>query len=219
MSSRTLHQLSGVALIVGSLPLVVGYVMNTYMFQDPSPGDYMGSLYALTYLLIVFGLLFVAAGLPAIYVRQAKQAGKLGLIGVSLTFFALLLLMGNSLTTGILFSYVASVAPNLTHASFPPVLGVIFPITLLMFTLGPILLGIATMRARVLARGASILLIVGSILNLVSLAPLSDLVSETFQVGNVAVLAFAFIWFGFGLLSKRDEQMKTGPLASATISA
>lgn len=219
MSSRTLYQLSGAALIIGSLPLIVGYTVNTYAFQNPSPGDYMGSLYALTYLLIVFGLLFVAAGLPAMYVCQAKQAGKLGLIGMSLTFFALLLLMGNSLTTGVLFSYVATVAPDLTHASFPPVLGIIFPITLLMFTSGPILLGIATMRARVLARGTGLLLILSGILNLVSLAPLADLVSESLQVATVILFALSLAWIGYALLSNRNGYMEAAPVASATASA
>jgi hypothetical protein len=68
-----------------------------------------------------------------------------------------------------------------------------------LFVLGGLLLGIATMRARVFSRWAGLLLIVGAVLNPVSFV--------SGIVGTVAVvlLTFGFGWMGYMLLSAKGE--------------
>jgi hypothetical protein len=69
-------------------------------------------------------------------------------------------------------------------------------LSLLVYAVGWLLFGLASLRARVYSRGPAIALIVGAALDLLG-APLSGLVIDA-----------AFIWLGFSLLSGREAPVE-----------
>jgi len=150
--------------------------------------------------LITHGLIaFVVVGL---YARQASQAGWFGAVAF------VIYLTGLMVNQGMKAIYTL-VAPTLTM-QFPvaaQAVGTqagwgIFTMawTVLTFS-GPVLFGIATLRARVLPRWAAILLIVGPILSMTGLIPLP---------GNpgAVVSALGIAGLGYGAWSKKDAALE-----------
>ncbi len=88
MSSSTLFRLSGGILIVGSLFAIAGFLLHP---GGNNPANYLSPIWFSANLLIMVGALLVSLGLPGMYARQAEHAGKLGLIGFTLTFIVGLL--------------------------------------------------------------------------------------------------------------------------------
>src|SRR5437879_5026911 len=91
MSSKTLYRLSGFALLLGSLLVVLFTIMQFVVFPGGTPDRYSSQLWQPILLLMVLGLLLIVARLPGMYARQAERAGWLGLVGFALTGFAVLL--------------------------------------------------------------------------------------------------------------------------------
>lgn len=72
----------------------------------------------------------------------------------------------------------------------------------LLLAVGGVLLGIATMRARVLPRWAGLLLIAAAVLNLIGFSlPDNTIVTSVASV----LLALAFGWFGYALWLTKGE--------------
>ncbi len=143
--------------------------------------------------LLAMALLLV--GLVALYVRQAEMFGALGLIGF------LLALLGTTLAAGALWSQVfvvpqlADVAPAVVNRGAGSVLAG-FLLSFLLFGVGWLLFGVATLRTRIFPRGAVILLIVGAV---ISILPLPS---------RALILEIAAAWLGFALLGRgaSDQQ-------------
>lgn len=70
-------------------------------------------LFQLVFLVVVCGLMLIAAGLPGVYVRQARNIGTGGLIGFVLTVFGVLLDLGLALFAAIVVPWIATAAPKL----------------------------------------------------------------------------------------------------------
>jgi hypothetical protein len=152
ISAATLYRLSGLALLIAGLLQVVGWLTHP-------PGerlvDLLSPLQGPSHLLMFVSWLFALLGLPGLYARQAHRAGLLGLIGFVATIFAVayhcyLVLyeaypavwLARNEATGDL---IATGGP-LAHGA--GALGPFAFATILAFPL----LGIATVRARVLPR-------------------------------------------------------------------
>ena len=99
--------------------------------------------------------------------------------------------------------FLASQAPALLKGSLPSGLIAFFIVGGLLGFVGGILLGIATLRAAVLARWASLLLIVGAVLTFAGnfLLPI---------IGTVGVVLFliGLAWLGFGVWSYRQPAIQ-----------
>src|SRR6266852_2360096 len=91
MSSRILYRLSGFALLLGSLLVVLFTIIQFLVFPGGTPDRYASPLWQPILLMMVLGWLLIVGGLPGMYARQAERAGWLGLIGFALTGFAMLL--------------------------------------------------------------------------------------------------------------------------------
>jgi hypothetical protein len=118
--------------------------------------------------------------------------------------------VGAALNVGAFFtSYAAAAlakaAPNLLQGEPPAPLNVAFIAMSVIFGVGLILFGIATLLARRLPRWAALLLIVGAAISIVEM-PLN----LPFPVAEVLV-GLALIWMGYTLWSGLRE-----PLAPAT---
>lgn len=111
----------------------------------------------------LLAMLLLAVGLVALYARQAEAFGALGLAG----FF--LALVGTVLAAGALWSQVfvvprlAEAAPEVVNRGSGSVLAG-FLLSFLIFGVGWVVFGVATLRTRVFPRWAVVLLIVGAVL-------------------------------------------------------
>ena len=137
------------------------------------------------------GSLLILLGWPGLYLRQAEKAGRLGLLGFVLSFVALLVL-------GIGFGTIDTFVSQMLAAegSMPALLGFeLFGGLLLV--VGPLLFGMATLRARVFPRWVAIILIVGSVATLVTV-----LLHDWNEI-SAAILFLAIACFGSVLWSDR----------------
>jgi len=220
MSSRTLYRLSGATLIVGSLLLSIGTVLTSTLYGNATPQQILSLPWLLLGLMIFIGSLLFVIGLPGMYLRQAGRAGVLGLIGFILLFFALLLagvvFIGVQV---IVFPFLAQKAPQLVGPTNTPGSAVLLLlISGLLLSIGPVVLGIATMRARVFPRLAGVLLIVSGVASLV--AQLPGILGTILEVISFITLAVACVWCGSRLLRRQDETVEAvaRPPAEAGVS-
>jgi hypothetical protein len=200
LSSTTLYRLSGVAIILGALLAIIGNVLSSILFPGNDPHQYVSALWLPVMLLSFIGSLLLVVGLPGMVARQATRAGWLGLVGFALIIIGGILFTSLNATTFLVLPWLAVNAPKLAAGNGPPAIFVYVLVASLLFAVGGVLLGIATMRAGVLPRWAGLLIIVGAVLNLVAF-PLSGAIGSI--VGTLAFVLFAlgFAWVGYALVS------------------
>ncbi len=156
-------------------------------------------------------LLFLI-GITGIYARQAEKAGWLGLSGF------LLLSLSWWLLTGYVFAEVFILPPLATAAPafVESFLGIIngspgdmdvgalvpaFAVVGILYMLGGLLFGIATLRAGILPRWPAALLAVAA-----TLTPAAALLPHEFQRLAAIPVGLALAWLGYALWSERREQ-------------
>ena len=196
MSYSGLIKVGGVSAIASALLAVLSFILYLIVVGGGRISEAATS--AVFFLpsgaqLLAMALLLV--GLVALYVRQAEMFGALGQIGF------LLALLGTTLAAGALWSQVfvvprlAEVAPNVADRGTGSVLAG-YLLSFLLFGVGWLLFGVATLRTRIFPRGAVILLIVGGV---ISILPLPS---------RALILEIAAAWLGFTLLGRgaSDQQ-------------
>jgi hypothetical protein len=219
MSSATLYRWSGFALLVGSIIGLLGTILDTVLYpsHDLTAQQVLGTPFAIDASLFLVWSVLLVLGLPGPYLRQATRAGVLGFTGFVLLSLALLL---GGVAFGIVqvtdWPYLAESAPKLlpsggTGPTSGFLLWILVPV--LLFGLGSILLGIATLRAKVFSRWTGMLLIVAGILFLVSIAPIPFI-----DLASNSVFFVAFAWFGYTLVAQRKEPV-AAPFATAEAQA
>jgi hypothetical protein len=202
MSFTSVYRLSGIALLIGGALAACGVIGQAF---DDNP---LSPLWMPVSLAIAIGLLLVLLGLPAVYARQVRRAGMLGLIGFILFFLACVQFGGGSgLTDIVLLPLVTQLSPGGLNS--PPLTFILFfLVAKLLIVIGSIVFGIATLRAAVLPKGSAILLLVGSVLFIVGgrihVIPYLDFFGE--------ILFFlSFAWFGFALLALPRQETGREP--------
>lgn len=208
MSSATLYRWSGFVLLIGSIVGILGTILDTVFnsSHNLTPQQVLSTTFTIDAALFLIWSVLLVMGLPGPYLRQATRAGALGFAGFVLLSLGLLL---GGVAFGIVqvtdWPYLAQSAPKLlpsggTGPMSGFLLWILVPVVLM--GLGNILLGIATLRAKVFSRWIGILLIVAGVLFLVSIAPIPyiDLVSNS-------VFFIAFAWFGYALVSQGKESV------------
>src|SRR5215469_10791602 len=157
MSSITLYRASGLALLLGAVLVIIG-LPSSFVFPPDSP---------LTLAMIgvwTSGVVLVQLGLPGIVARQASRAGWLGFAGFILMFSGGFLLISFFAVLDLtIFPWLDVQAPQLSAQFFTAnsAVNMYAAVASSLFGVGGVLLGIATMRARVFPRWAGLLLIVG----------------------------------------------------------
>jgi hypothetical protein len=208
MSSASLYRWSGFVLLIGSIIGILGTILDTVFnsSHDLTPQQVLSTTFTIDAALFLVWSVLLVIGLPGPYLRQATRAGALGFAGFVLLSLGLLL---GGVAFGIVqitdWPYLAQSAPKLlpsggTGPTSGFILWILVP--LLLLGLGNILLGIATLRAKVFSRWIGILLITAGVLFLVSLAPIPfiDLITNL-------VFFVAFAWFGYALVAQGKEQV------------
>lgn len=195
MSSHASYRLGGIILLSGGLLSVVYYVMQSFS-NDADLKALTSPLFVFSSIVGFLGSLLILLGLPGVYVRQAKQAGVLGLLGL-LGIAAVILVQGILMTfTSItMIPFLASSSNPAIQAlanTDPPAMDLFFLISMVGQVLGPLLLAIATWRAKVFPRWIAWLLLATLVGVLVGFLPVLPPMLENLTpiIASVALASF-----------------------------
>jgi hypothetical protein len=200
VSSSSLIRLGAIAVVIAAVLLLTTDIMDAYhieaattaetaelnrQFLTTSTHSFESALR-----LIALGVL-LPLGLVGLYVRQSEVAGPLGLVGFVVAFAGTMLVSGFVWVDHFVAPELATSAPRLIESGPPPGRA----LSILVFGIGWVLFGLASLVGRVYPGQASALLIVGAvistILNLTLLpVPLGGLLFEA-----------AVAWLGVALLT------------------
>jgi hypothetical protein len=198
MSSSNLIRWSGLAAIVGGVLIVVSDVLNAVLFPgEPGSQVMITSTWSIVQILGLVALALIALALVGMYACQLQQAGTLGLIAFVIAFGGTLMVFGLSWSETFLGPLVAEEAPGLLSAEPSGALAVGSILSLVLFALGWLLVGLVSLRAGALPRVAAVLMIVGALLSFV-------LTSLDLPLWSI-VLSAAVIWIGYALWSGTGE--------------
>jgi hypothetical protein len=201
MSSSGLIRWSRLAAMVAAALLVVGDLLNlTVLFSsEPFSEEAKSGSYLFRQVLFLLGVMLLLLGLVGLYTRQSQAAGTLGLVGFLVAYAGTVLVAGFLWANTFVTPALATEVPEFLDAGPPPGF---FP-ALITCGVGWLLFGIATLRARIYPRWATILLIVGAVIFVVPL-PLTGI-----------VLSVAVGWLGFHLFTGGEAaELRTSPRVS-----
>jgi hypothetical protein len=221
MSSQTLYRWSGIILLVGGLLGLVGSILDTVLYpsgHNQTAQQILSTPFIIDASLFLAWALLLALDLPGLYLRQAARAGALGFAGFVLVLLGVLLGGVAFATIQVaVFPYLAQLLPKALGPGGQAPVAVLLLVIIgpgLLLAIGAILLGIATMRARVFPRWTGILLIVGGVLFLLSIPPIPSPFSDIISLAGNVALFVAFGWFGYAFVAGGKE-----PVAAAELSA
>ncbi len=189
MSSSTLIRYGGLAALAGGALFMIAESLSLLLIRYE---DYVESASTGTFvaqqILFLLGAVLLLCGLFGLYARQSVAAGRLGLVGFLVAFVGTTLLAGLFFVQAFFVPYLATKFPEVLNAGEQGLLTVGFGMTFVVFPVGWLLFGIATLRARVYPRAAAILLIIGTVFTLVPIP------------AATVVLDVAVAWLGLSLL-------------------
>ncbi len=203
MSSTTLSRLSGIILLLGALVSVIAGLMTLFFDSSlsASPSTIQSPLWSPYWSLVFVALVLVLMGLPAFYLRQAGgRGGLLGLIGIFLLVLGSFLGMATVAYFVSIMPLLAAKAPNLINAGFFETSFALFGLgSTALGIIGPLLLGMAVIRAKVFPSLVGLLLIVAGILS-----PSTAFSGLLFTLlGLVGTIAAAIAYGGVGMILMR----------------
>jgi hypothetical protein len=208
MNSRNLIRWSGIAAMGAGL-IFVG-------IQPIHPPDVVASVTTGTWTVVIAFKLAMCflflLGITGLYARQVAQTGWLGLAGLLLFSLSWWLQTGFVFTELLLLPLLANAAPMFVESFLGVVngapgeinvaaLATIYGLVGILYLLGCLLFGIATLRAGVLSRRAAGLLAVSGPLAVIMVALLPH------QLERLAAMpmGLAMVWLGYGLWAERPE--------------
>jgi hypothetical protein len=159
MSRKVLYQIAAVALVVGAVVTAVG---NLVAPQGDARSAVASGRYLPLAITVLLGGLLVMAGWPAVYLRQRAESGVLGFVGmVAVLMSGLLLSVAFPLIQVLIYPWISGLNISAKALSDGPMsFNVFFALVSAVVSLGGILFGVATIRAKVFSRPLGIGMIV-----------------------------------------------------------
>lgn len=197
MRSPALIRATGLCLLLGGS---VAALASLFHPDDALPGGALQSVWVPVHLALTLAFLLVGLGVTGLYASQSREAGGAALAGFLLALPGLALtLADNTLEAGVVPTLAAQqglarVADLLTPAGPWPVLAPLFLAGMALSLVGMALLGLATMRAGVLPQRAGLLLILGSLGQIVPV--------EWVHTLSLVVWGLALAWLGAGVYTR-----------------
>jgi hypothetical protein len=206
ITNANLIRVAGLCAVLGGLC----YVFVGVFHPANVPASVTTTRWATVHVIACAMCFFGVLGLVGIYARQAVKAGWLGLVGFILLSLWFVLIMGFSFVEAFILPHVAKTTPDLVDAWMKifnggtakislGALPTLWTLTGLIYILGGLLFGIATFRARILPRGAAVLLALGTLL-----APVGALLSLSAQPKIAIPTGLALAWLGYALMTERQ---------------
>ena len=151
MSQMVLYRIAAVALVVGAVLVTGGNLLGP---QGDARAAVASGLYLPLALVVLLGGLLVMSGWTAVYLRQRAESGVLGFVGlVAVLAAGILLTVGFPLIQVLIFPWIATMQVSTkTLSNGPDSFTVFFAVASGIVSLGGILFGVATIRARVFSR-------------------------------------------------------------------
>lgn len=184
--------------------------------QPIHPPDFLTSVTTTAWAIImplktIMCLLFLL-GTTGLYARQVEESGWLGLVGYLMFSFSWVMQTAFIFIEAFVLPPLASVAPTYVEGFLGIVNGVpgemnvgalagIYGLVGLSYILGGLLLGIATLRARVLPRWPAVLLTIAA-----AITPAASLLSHPLNRSLAVPMGLAVVWLGYTLFSERQEK-------------
>jgi hypothetical protein len=194
MSSTNLIRWSGLAALVGGILLAVLSILESVLFgSQPDSEVVASSAWIIVEVAWIVAALLIILGLVGLYARQAEQAGSLGLIAFLVALAGTVMVSGIDWSAAFMAPWFAETAPELVDAEPTGVFLAGLLLSLVLLALGYFLFGLASLQARMLPRGAAVLLMVGAVLIVVM-----GFLESGF---DVVVLGAALAWMGYALWS------------------
>lgn len=172
MTKGRLLQLAGLAGIVSGLLLVLLDILFFVFFGDDP--ERVAAATATWLILLDVSIIAVYLGLLALvglYGRQVEESGRLGLAAFIIASLGMVMNIGFLWGGGFIVPALTSAAPEFldqVESSPPAIVAVGFMATFLLFSLGWLLFGVASLRGGLLPKIPLWLLIIGAVLALVS---------------------------------------------------
>jgi hypothetical protein len=221
ITPTTLSRIAALAAAAaGLLYIAIQFLHPADVVASLSTGMWV-TVHVLSFAMAVLAIL----GVTGIYLRQVRSAGLLGLIATGMFALFFVLQASFNFAEAFLAPLIATSAPQLAvdlvglFGRYPAVtdLGPLVALPLVgsaLYVGGALLLGITVLRARVLSRGAGILLIVAAALTPVAGA----LLPHTLERGAAIPMGLALIWLGRSLwTSHRENGADTSRAGSADL--
>lgn len=195
-------RLSGQCLLIGGIGSILSALL---VFLIPGPDGITGPGSIPANVVAVISGVFLLVGVPVLYRAQAKQVGRLGLVGV--VFLWVAMVMVSLVLTGVQILDVA-VPGSIPHpgGDGPPPLAMI-PAVLggLCILIGGLILGITTIRAHVFPAGAGWVILIASVLLIPTIILGGNGVPGVILVNSVASLLYAGLALAGASLSYRRQ--------------
>ena len=206
MSQTVLYRIAAVALVVGAVLVTVG---NLLAPQGDARAAVESLLYYPLALIVLLGGLLVMTGWTAVYLRQHTESGVLGFVSfVAVLASGILLTVGFPLIQVLIFPWIATMQVSTRILSDgPDSFNVFFAVTSGIVSLGGILFGVATIRARIFSRplgiGTIVLTAASFVLGFLSLPGGGGIHMSWWwaTTGTFGVIAYMVVmaWFGIEL--------------------
>jgi len=213
ITNANLMRLAGFSALIGGLCFVFVGVFHPANVPASVTTTRWETVHVIVCAMSVFGVL----GLAGIYARQAVKTGWLGLIGYILLSMWMVVVMGFSFVEAFILPRMATASPDLidgwmkmfnggTSRIDLGIMPTLWTLTGPVYILGGLLFGIATYRARILPRGAAVLLALGTVLA----PPLALFLSLSGQPKLAIPMGLGLAWLGYALMTERQA-----PVAAA----
>jgi hypothetical protein len=205
MSAKNLIRWAGLAALVAGTCFVVVELLRPPVVLASVTTTRWAGVHGLALAMSLTGLL----GVAGIYARQAEKAGWLGLAGYLLLSLWLALSLPFNVIEGFVLSLLATKAPALAEGFLGMftrsadamnfgVLSSLWALSDILFVLGSLVFGIATLRAGVLSRWAAGTFTIG-----IGLAPAYELLPTALQPLVAVPIGLGLAWLGYALWSER----------------
>jgi hypothetical protein len=218
MSRTALYQIAAAVLVIGAVLTAAG---NLLAPQGGARAAVESGRYYQITLIVLLGGLLVMGGWPAVYLRQRAESGILGFVGMAAVLASgLLLTVGFPLIQLLMYPWLSDLnISNKTLNDGPMAFNIFFIVTSAVVSIGGVLFGIATLRARVFSRQVGIgliaLAVASSILGFLSLPGGGGIRMSWWwaTTGTFGVVAYmvALGWYGIELFRTVDTSPGATP--------
>jgi hypothetical protein len=207
MSETALYRISAVMLLVGAVLVTAGNLLGP---QGGARAAVASGMYYPAAVVVLLGGLLVMAGLPAIYLRQRAESGVLGFVAMMAVFAAgMLLIVGFALIQVLIFPWITTMnVSNKVLNEGPVAFTIFFAVASAIVSLGGILFGVATIKARIFSHqlgvGCIVLTAASFVLGFLSIPGGGGIAMSWWwaTTGTFGVVAYmvALAWFAIELL-------------------